>query len=205
MSDLQRYGPLVLGTDVEDAVKATLQEWMPDYLAWVSRHIGKPGFLRPPGSFEVTSDWEHFPEEKLPAILIVCAEAVNPEKDGRKEYRATWTLRVGAFVSARDRTSSERLAKYYAGVIREIINAKGSLGQVGWASTWKGERYVPEVTARAQRTISSAEVRFDVQARHVSSWLIGPSVPSPVVEPAVEAPALPTVKTPGFTLDADPL
>lgn len=206
MSDLQVYGPLVLATDVEEAVEATLREGMPSYLAFVSRHIGKPGFLREPQSYEITSDWEHFPEERLPAILIICGEATDIEKDGRREYRATWPTRVGVFTSGKDRYSSERLAKYYAGVIREIINARGSLGRPGWSSTWKGERYVPAVPARAQRSISSSEVRFNVQARHVSSWLHGPRTLSGTpANPAAEAPALPVVKSTGLTIEADSL
>ena len=72
MSDLEIFGPIVTGADVEDAVERTLKEWMQTYLRRMERHISKPpNWLPNPGSYIASSDWDHFPEEQVPAILLI--------------------------------------------------------------------------------------------------------------------------------------
>jgi hypothetical protein len=192
MSDLEVFGPLVLSTDVESAVEATLKRWMTDYLRWVERTKNlRVNFLPTPRSYTITSDWDHFPEDQLPAVLIMCAKADNPKMDGRREYRATFPVRVGVIVSAKDRNSTERLAKYYGGALRALLLAKGSLGNFAVQTCWDGENYDVHTADRSQRTLATAEVKLTVEVRNVVRRLAGPLEPSP--KPAESAPPWPTV------------
>lgn len=192
MSDLEVFGPLVLATEPEDAVKATMKLWMATYLGRVTRHIGKdPGWLVPPKSYTITSDFDHFPEEAVPAVLIMCPKVDKPEMDGKREYRAVFPITVGILVEASDRNSSERLAKYYGGAFRELLLHKGSLGDFATATAWVGEDYGTRISDRSQRTFGSAEVRLDVEVRKVVRRLSGPI--APLVNPDVAAPAWPRV------------
>lgn len=198
MSDLSTYGSLVLIPEVEDSLEATLKEWIPYYAAYVSRKAGKPGFLPDPKSYVATSDFDHFPEEKCPAVLLECGEIMNPIADGRREYRATFPLRVGIFVESKNRDATERLAKLYEGAIRQLILHRGSLGHKGWATIWKATKINPEVANRSQRTIASAEIHFSTEVRGAAQRLGGPvsteGLPNPKTEPGQEAPAPHTVQ-----------
>lgn len=205
MSDLEVFGPLVIATDVEDAIEATLKLWMATYLERMVRHIGKPaGWLSAPKSYTVTSDWDHFPEEAVPAVLIICPNIDKPLMDGKREYRATFPIKVGIFVEARDRRSTERLAKYYGGALRELLLQKGSLGDFAIATTWEGEEYGTCVSDHSQRTFGSAEIKLAVEVRQVVRRLAGPgTVPAnPKIPPA--AWPLVTKNTP-VVLDPQPL
>lgn len=197
MSDLEVFGPLVIATDVEDAVEATLKLWMQTYLERMVRHIGKPaGWLSPPKSYTVSSDFDHFPEEAVPAVLIICPNIDKPLMDGKREYRATFPIKLGIFVEARDRRSSERLAKYYAAALGELLLHKGSLGDFAIATTWEGDEYGTRVSDHSQRTFGSAEIKLAVEVRQVRKRLSGPGA----VPPAPQTPPGPwplvTKKTP---------
>lgn len=187
MSDLEIFGPIVLATDVEDAIEVTMKKWMPDYLAFTERHIGKPAeWLPRPNSYTVTSDWDAFPEESVPAVLIMCPAVDKPLMDGQREYRATFPVRVGIRVESKDRRSSERLAKFYGGAFRALLLAKGSLGNFAEATTWLGEEYGTHISDRTQRTFGTADVKLNIEVRNVVRRLTGPAVPStkPETEPA---------------------
>lgn len=192
MSDLQIFGPVVLATDVEDVIESTMKLWMTTYLGLIVRHIGKPpGWLPPPKSYTVTSDWDSFPEEAVPAVLISCPDVENPLMDGQRTYRAIFPVDVGIRVESKDRRSSERLAKYYGGAVRALLLAKGSLGDFAEATTWTGEKYGAHVGDRSQRTFGTADIKFNIEVRQVAKRLTGPAtVP---VEPGVPPPSWPTV------------
>jgi hypothetical protein len=192
MSDLEIFGPIVTGADVEDAVERTLKEWMQTYLRRMERHISKPpNWLPNPGSYIASSDWDHFPEEQVPAILMICPDAGRPEMDGKREYRTTFPIQIGIFVEGQDRRSSERLAKYYGAALRELLTHKGSLGNFAEATCWEGEQYGVHISDRSQRTFGTAEVKLSVEVRQVSRRLAGPA--EPLKEPATEPGPLPTV------------
>jgi hypothetical protein len=187
MSDVEVFGPLVLATDVEDAVEATLKLWMATYLGFVDRHIGRVSpWLLPPKSYTVTSDWDAFPEEQSPAVLIMCPGVTKPLMDGKREYRAIFPVSIGVRVEAPDRRSTERLAKYYGGAIRALLSGKGSLGDFAVATTWEDEKYGTHVSDRSQRTFGSADLKFNVEVRQVVRRLSGPAEPlkAPGVAPA---------------------
>jgi hypothetical protein len=137
----------------------------------------------------VTSDWDAFPEEQVPAVLIICPSIDKPLMDGKREYRAVFPVRVGIRVESKDRRSSERLAKYYGGALRSLLIGKGSLGNFATATSWEGEEYGTHISDRTQRTFGTADVKLNIEVRRVVRRLSGPAVPATV--PGTEPPAWP--------------
>jgi hypothetical protein len=193
MSDLETFGSLILTPSVEDAAQGTLELWMPTYLRWLERLLGRPtGWLKEPRSYAVSSDFNHWPEDQLPAIQIMCPGLLErPIRDGTREYRATYDLCIGVYCSAGSRRDTQRLAKYYAGALRAILVQKGSLGNFAIGTVWLDENYDVRVSDKSQRTTATAELKFAVEVYGVVKALTGPLVvPS---EPAEVPPNSPTV------------
>ena len=213
--DLDQFGPVVIATQFDEAVQNTLEEWAPTYLRFIERQLGlEPEWLSNPRSYVVTSDWDHFPEEKLPAILIMSSEIAKPEMDGRKEYRAHFPIDIGIFVSAKDRKSTEKLAKYYGAAIRTLLLQNGSLSTkaqreakapgIAVTTAWEGEKFDVHEADTSQRTIGTAEVKFSTEVRQIVTRLGGPKEPLP--PPQGEPAGWPTVtKTTPIVIDAEPI
>lgn len=179
MSDLEVFGNFKLPTEIDDAVQGTLEQWIGTYLRLVERRLGKEmGWLPNPKSYIVSSDFDHYPEEQLPAIIIESrGTAGRPKMDGTKYYRSEFGIKVSVFVEASDRRSTEQLAKYYVAALRLLVMQKGSLGGFAIASCWEDESYSAFTSDRTQRTIGTATVSFNVEVREVGQRLSGPSVP----------------------------
>jgi len=205
LSDLEVFGPFTLDTAPEEALESTLKEWLPTYLAFVSRRSNLS--LPQPRSYVISYDFDHLPEEQLPALQIICPRIERPEADGQRIYRATFPLTVGVFIEARDRFSTDRLVKLYASAVRALVLHKGSLGGLATATTWIGTNYGSRTAARAQRTIGTAEVHFRTEVRQLVQRLVGPEItttPNPVTEPGVEQPPLPRVSKTSLTEKPEP-
>lgn len=194
MTDIDIFGTLILATQVEDAAQKTLETWMSTYLRRVERLISREAFWLPnPGSYEATNSFDHWPEEQLPAILIMCPGiAGRPTRDGERNYRVPFKLDIGVVVSADTRKNTERLAKYYAGALRNLIVNKGSLEGFAIGTVWIDENYKNNKSERTQRTLTCAELTFETEIYGVVKALAGPAtVPT---EPATEPPNNPTVR-----------
>lgn len=196
------YGPVVIDSEIGAAVQSTLQTWYPDRLAFVTRQLATMGvdigYLPEPRSYVISSDPNHFPEEQLPAVLIAVPGTVGrPVRDGFV-YRAYWEVRVTVFVDSTQRETTEALAKYYSAATRMIMTQQPSLSEFANGTEWCGTSYSIKVEDNMQRTMGSAENRFEVDVRDVVTAFAGPSVPSTNV-PA-DWPTANTVKT-IFTVD----
>lgn len=209
MSDLEIFGPLVMGTDVEDAIKATLETWFETYLAFVEREIVRRGHKVPggklplPRSYTVSSDWDHFPEEQVPAVMVMAPKMEKPRRDGKRTYRADFPFAVGIFVEGQDRSSTERLAKFYGAAIRALITGRGDLGGFANATVPTSEDWGRHISNRSQRTFGTAEVCFVTEVLNIGRQGGGPlEVPA---KPKTEPGANPRLTKPNVTLSPLPL
>lgn len=179
MTDIGVYRGLVLASDVDDAIVSTLQTWMPQYIAMVSRKIGQAwNWLPPPKSYVVTNDPNHWPEEQLPAVVVANAKTDSHPKRNGQAYRVTWPLKIVVFVSANDRPATERLAKYYGGAVRLILAQKPALGGIAAGTEWEGEEYNLRIADQDQRVLGSCANSFCVDVRNVMQAFGGPSDPN---------------------------
>lgn len=136
------FGAFVAGWQVEQAMKAHLREWMPDYLPHYYRQaqelLGRslPPFPEPRSYTTVPRDPERWKEDQLPAILVVSPGlAERPRQDGGGNYRGIYELSVGAICSAGDgdeegEAISKLFADLYFTAAAMICLDKPSLGGV---------------------------------------------------------------------------
>lgn len=178
MSDLETFGPLTTGADVERWALDTLKTWTPEYLAWAERETGRePRSLQPPRSWVVSSEVERWAEEQLPSVLLLSTGlAEEPTRDGSGNVTAPFALGLAVVVSARDRASTDELAKLYTAVFRAILLHHPSLGGHADAVEWMDERY-DVLPSRSKRQLAAGQVVLRIVVPNVVRELAGPSAP----------------------------
>lgn len=168
------FGPLISGGDVERAALETLKLWTPAYLGWAERLKGLPTRSIPaPRSWVTTDGVERWAEEDPPSVLLVSPGLAGPpDRDGRKGYRAHFSLGLAVVVKRRERP--EELAKLYVATLSSILLHKPSLGGLAEGVDWLDERY--DVIDR-KRQLAAGQAVFSVEVRDVRGVRSGPGAP----------------------------
>ena len=180
------FGDIVTGADVEAAVQATIERWMPDYLAEVGAKYGYArGSLPLFRSFVPSLTIDTFEEDQTPSCVIVSPGTLsNPEKRQRAMH-ARFALGIGCIVSGKDKDNTRLLARIYAAAVRTLIIQKPSLGEFAEGVNWISERY-DAITAleSASRTLGAGVLQFGVDVGYVNQAYGGPMAPTdPTVPP----------------------
>jgi hypothetical protein len=159
---------VVDGSMVEAAARETLDEWFPTYLAELERQRGRDARSLPlPRSYHTAPTFETWPEDQLPAVVIVSPGLAGaPVKNGRGRMHAPWALGIGVVVSARDQASTNEIAKLYAAAVRALLLQRGSLGGFAAETEWVDERY-DDLPAAGERTLGAGQAIFVVQVENV--------------------------------------
>lgn len=132
------FGAFTAAWQVEQGVIAHLREWMPDYLPYVYRQAEElldndtlPAFPRPRSYTVVPREPDKWPEDQLPAILVVSTGlADEPTQDGAGLYRAAFNIGIGAICSAGEEATTKLFADLYFTAASMICLDKPSLGGV---------------------------------------------------------------------------
>lgn len=181
------FGNIVTAHDLEHAVKDTLKEWFPEYLAEIERQSDVPGLNLPsPRSYEHRVEMSNFPEDQLPQCIIVSpGMASAPMMEGNGSYRAFWKILIGIVNSAKDKESTARNSKLYAAATRAIILQHRSLGGFTSGMVWDGESY-EHGPVEAERTLAVCSLEFTFEVESVASERGGPieHAEDPEVPPA---------------------
>lgn len=139
MPTSERIGPIVHAGVVEAAVIDVLQEWLPTYLAEAVRQHGT-GRIATPKSWAVASDYQRWPEQGLPAVIVSAPGTEGePRVDGDRMYRADYELRVTAEIIARTGSEARLIGQIYAAAIRVAMMQRRSLGDGMRVTDWRGE------------------------------------------------------------------
>lgn len=129
---LADFGPLVLSTDVDEAVTNTLRLWLPTYLSQFERERSIPvgSMPRPtPGSFHTVSSEEQLLDQRLPAILVTTARGESAvESWGDGFISAGFQVAVSCVMKGRTDEEARINASRYEGCIRRIMVQQPSLG-----------------------------------------------------------------------------
>jgi hypothetical protein len=175
---LSVFGQIVTGAQVEAALTATLQKWMRTYLRELERQDGyQEGALPMVRSWTVANDVVKFPEEQLPAVVVVSTGvAAQPRIDGDGVYTAVWDIAVSAICSAASREASNEFAKLYlaaaTAILVQQIPADGLISGVDWAGLTYTE--FPQMRMRMQ---AEAKAALLVTVTDVLSRFRGPLQP----------------------------
>lgn len=186
MSQANVFGPIVTAKQVEGAVVAMLDEWMPDYLSELERQDEDyaPGEMARPRDIVIASEFERRDEVQLPCIVVISDGLTGkPERKGDGTYDAEWRIGVAAIVSDVDEAETRSLAQTYATAIRLAMvqhkRLKSTLHPTGFADwmTWEGEGYA-DVSFNAARSFFAGQVLFTVGVENVAKEAVGPRQPS---------------------------
>lgn len=193
MSD-EVFGPVVTRTDVESAVKATAQTWLPTYLHFLERKYEIPtGMLPEPQSWNVRPVANLWLEDQLPAVVIVSGGlAREPERDAERLYRAPWSVGVMIVVSAATPEDADFVVGIYAAAVRLLLVQNASLGGFASGVLWRDEGYASAKTESA-RTGQATLLEFTVSVNDVARG--GRALPEPPPTPEVPPGDRPTVQT----------
>lgn len=201
------FGRVVSGHDVERWVVDLLRKWIGTSLAEVERQNGLiAGELARPRAYVLATRLDHFPEDQLPVVTVVCPGiAERPSKDGESRYRVRWDVRVGAIVSARDQAQTHLMAQLYVAALAMTIAQHPSLEGHAAGIDWVGAS-VNELDWDGTRSLEAGEAAFTVEIEDVLTQNAGPATPSDPLDPDTDPWAdWPTVLTVETTVENEPV
>lgn len=188
MSNTNVFGPIVAGPHVELAVVESMKLWMDEYLYEIERDpvLGyHPGQIERPRGIVTSSQFEKWPEDQLPVILVLCAGLAGPPSlrapDGT--YDAVWRVGIATVVSDTDQISTRLLSGAYAAAVRLALlqhaMLKSDLYPAGFSHfiDWEGEDYT-DVPFQESRTMMAGQIILNVGVENVARKQAGPRTPS---------------------------
>jgi hypothetical protein len=195
------FGPMVVESDVDDAVTMTLKLYLPTYLREVQRERsgqlkGREFELPKADAYRTVLDDEEFPDKGLPAIIVTTAPTVGePEMNGDGFYYAAWSVIVSAVVRGRSSSEARRVASLFAGSIRRILTHQPDLGGFAGGVRWTSGQVMPvrDGTNANGRHLAAGTSTFSVYVDNVLREGVGPAVPGDDFEDLPEVTQVDTV------------
>jgi len=171
------FGDLFGGDQIDSALINVLKRWMPTYLREIVRQRGLEVVLDAPRSYIAVSDFEHWPEEQLPSVVIVNPGiSEGPKKDGAGTYRASWPVQICITVSAPNEPECRRNAQLYIAAARGCIMGRRSLEAGMKGTDWTSEDY-ELIDSDMRRSQAGARATFVIERENVVTVGAGPTDP----------------------------
>lgn len=164
---MSTIGPLVDSGQIEADVLRTLQTWLPTYLLEaVAQAEHDP--IAAPASWAIISQYDRWPEQGLPAVIVVSPGIIedSTRRDGEGFYRATWAVEVSVTVAAAKSTVARRMAQIYGAAVRGALLQRRSLGHQTQVTDWINEE-IGGVNADKRRTVCVVANAFHVERADV--------------------------------------
>lgn len=182
-------GRIVSGRDVELAALATLKAWSSTYLAEAERQTGREvGSLPRVRTWTTSPDFEKWPEDQLPCVLLISPGLVDPpDADGAGKYRARFSLGIANIASTATADETADVAKLYCAAHRTCLLQHPSLDGFAAGVTWLDENY-DDLPFDDTRSLGAGKAIFAVEVRDISTRYRGPQDPVPDLEPIPEDP-----------------
>lgn len=194
------YGEIRTEGDVRHAAENTLKRWIRQYIGEVGAQHGLARDAIPQiRSWTASPEFEQWPEEQLPAIVVVTPGTVAPPERYDESFSIAWTLGVAIIASARDAESTGDLIGYYEAAVRTLLIQKGSLGKFATASDWEASRFDEHPLPGQNRTLRTVMVTFTVTVPKMSQRYGGPT------DPAVDPSEWPTITSHDEEIDVEEL
>jgi hypothetical protein len=170
-------GPLVISTDVDDQLLATLKEWSPTYLRLYHDDRGLSFNPARPRTYANTFEGFEFLDHQLPAIVATTAQMTSTIGGSNRTYEGTWTSLVASVVRGKRPAATRYLAAMYEGVAREIVLQKAGGGPIDDLRFQRMyNEVVPDATGQG-RYILAAVSQYQVSTDVVVQSYGGPDVP----------------------------
>jgi hypothetical protein len=183
---IANWGPLIIGTDVDDAVLAALTKWMPTYLAQIKTERNLSFTPALPRTYSNTFAGQEFLDHQLPALIVVTAQSTVTRGGMNMPYEGTFALRVASVVRGKRPPATRFLAALYEGVVRRLVlqkargdgtNGTGAAGPINDLH-YMGLRYeeVPDGTGAGRYTLAALSL-FEVFSDQIVQPFGGPNIP----------------------------
>lgn len=180
------FGQIIDPSQIEAAVEATLDKWLPTYLAEVAdQNDDTRGQYETIATYSrVNSADEKLLEDQLPGCLIVCPGfSRTPEVQGDGSVTAGFAVGVSIIISSTDKEDTRNLTSRYTMAVMASLIQHPSLGDV--ADSLKIEDFRSDVILDESdtRTIACGYVTFEIMVGNVLNILMGPPQAEPKSDP----------------------
>jgi hypothetical protein len=174
---IANWGPLVIGTDVDDLLLATLRQWMPTYLRQFYRERNL-GFLpAPPRTYANTFEGQEFLDHQLPAIVCTTASLQATVGGPNVPYQGAWQSLIACVVRGKRPAATRFLAAMYGGTVARVLLQKAAGVAVNDVHLTSA-RYEQVADATGQsRGLLAAVVQLEVFSDQIVQAWGGPDVP----------------------------
>jgi hypothetical protein len=201
MSDAA-FGPAIDGSDVEAALLAHLELWMPTHLPAMMRRKDPGKTLWPNGvKREITYSVKHaanekWPEDQLPMLLAYSpGMSADPHMRGDGLMDADYVCVLTAIASGVDIADTKALARLYSSAAREAVLQHPALGDFAAQVRMHAERNFPITRGvEAERNLMGVSVPFTISVEGILNRDSG--VREPLEDPDTPPPDAPVVKEP---------
>ena len=187
------FGPIVTLRTVEQGIASFLRVWFLDCLDEIERREGyAPGQIERPRGIPIASDFDKWPEEQIPCLLVLSSGLSGPpERLGDGTYSAEWSVAVAPIVKDIDEDEVRRLASAYTAAVRLAVMGHQGLEGLGRVLRVRDEVYDSGPLER-RRTHAVGRFVFDVQTDGYASDT-GPALPqNPPLDPEMPPPTDPS-------------
>lgn len=139
----------------------------------------KPRSLAIPKSWATVSEYDRFPEQGLPAIIVSAPGMTDePRMSGDGYVHGEWVIEVSATVSANGAKETRRLGQMYLAAIQGAMLQRRSLGDAEIAVRLSAVDYA-DVPSEKRRSILAVGAAFAVTVDRMFSVKAGPLGPEP--------------------------
>jgi hypothetical protein len=190
------WGPIVSAVALREAIRSTLQLWLPSTVAEVARQAGvDPATILPVRSWHVVS-FEQAREDQLPAVFVTSPGlAGEPRRRGTGLITADWNATVVVLARAESHEATAKLVSLYTAAARVVCVQRSGFGGFAAACEWTGEDY-DVVEDRKGRTLGGGFVDLVVTVSNVVDANGGPlEPPADPLTPAGDWPVVATTRT----------
>lgn len=209
------FGASLDSEDVEQAMIAHLQKWMPTYIAEVRRQKDPEGKRWPKGvpgirsyDIDVTELAAHkWPESQLPCVIVGSpGEDDDPRVEGDRRVTAFYGVTILCVASGGGKdpeANSKALARLYGSAARMAIMQHPDLGEFANGVGMRAERN--DTISRgveASRSLAGSARAYVVEVENVVDVGAGPL--EPLEDPETPPEDWPTVKKDGGSADVRP-
>lgn len=176
------YGPLIATSDVREAVKTTLQTWLPNYINETNdrRGLDLPGVQE----WETLPEYRALPQGQSPAVMTTVLGTIGqPERHGDGSIRVHFNVQVSIVVYGTDWQPTEDTTGQYATAVVAALVQHPGLDGLATSVKWLSYRYVP-VDHSSTRTLGTGQLHFDVEIPAFVNTDLGPATPQSSPFPA---------------------
>jgi hypothetical protein len=133
------FGNAVDADTIEDALRDSLQRWLPAWLAHEERRRGWPqGRLPQPRSWPTLSEFELRARDQRPSVVLVSSGTTGAPEKRPNGLRRTWRFGLAVAIAGRDETEARQLAAPYLTAAAMAATTDQTLGGVAENVRWSG-------------------------------------------------------------------